>query len=377
MPYFERSDIDGTWRIGITAEDLAWLASKRDSLASKLRGDHPAYIRYDLAHSAESYGDQPWVEMSLPGSHLRVPYVILHDYRTAPTNATWGTADVRGQFQFPSDLLDHRHAMVDRFKAEDRLPKGDSICPRVADFSRDANGNPILSIERAWYTDQVGTNLTIDYPMRVPREMPRGICRTVREWDRAQGVDAARSLPSFQASKLANTIGVSIGVTCRSRDGRIALLQRRRAKNVAVYRNMWASPFGFAMSISKELSDGAHDLRELISLDYGHEFAQELGLEHDSFSAPRAVAICRDLPRGGKPQFFFEITTDYSLEEIADKLGKSSAEYSSRVRRVDRVNPEDDGNEVSPELTCFLALIASERGPRAVGVDGATPRAIR
>jgi hypothetical protein len=189
MPYFERSDIDGTWRIGITAEDLAWLASKRDSLASKLRGDQPAYIRYDLAHSAESYGDQPWVEMSLPGSHLRVPYVILHDYRTAPTNATWGTADVRGQFQFPSDLLDHRHAMVDRFKAEDRLPKGDSICPRVADFSRDVNGNPILSIERAWYTDQVGTNLTIDYPMRVPREMPRGICRTVREWDRAQGVD--------------------------------------------------------------------------------------------------------------------------------------------------------------------------------------------
>ena len=256
--------------------------------------------------------------------------------------------------------------MNERFTKEGRLFKGDSLCPRVAAFVLDGGTNPSFRIERAWYADQVGTNLTLDYPLPQPLRIGERDCRSVREWDRQQAVGDALDMPSFTASRLANTIGVSIGITCRTRDGGLALLRRQRAKNVAVYAGMWASPFAFALSIPKDLPDGRHRLRDLIGFDLGVEFADEVGLELSDFSPPRPVAFCRDVVRGGKPQFFFEMSTDVAFESIAERLGSKSAEYKSRVELVDAL-PDTAAINVAPELACFVALKALE----GVGHSGA------
>lgn len=68
-------------------------------------------------------------------------------------------------FGFPAALTEHRKAMIERMKKEGRI-KGDSRCPRIAGFKINKNGSLMFQIEIASYHDQVGTNLTIDYPLK-------------------------------------------------------------------------------------------------------------------------------------------------------------------------------------------------------------------
>jgi hypothetical protein len=359
MPTFEITP-EGSPRVGISPEDLAWLGTK---WLAWLRSSRSEYLRYDLTTAAHAYGNQPWLELQTASGCIQLPYTVIHDYRTA-SNPDWGSALIGGHFVFPPELLPHRAAMVRRFKREGRLPekKKNSLCPRLTGFSLYPDGRPRLVVERAMYTDQVGTNLTLDYPLTDPIEI-RGIrATTVREWDRVQSQGRTPALPEFETSRLANTIGVSIAVTCNTEKGAV-LLQRKRREEMAVHQRMWSTPFAFVLTLNPGIEDGLHDLATLISQDYGHEFAQELQMEHDAFTAPRPLALCRDLTRGGKPQFFFQISTDVSFEEIVRKVGKKGEEYSSPVRVLDHSQVGTDEMAIAPELLASATLLCGSPQP--------------
>ncbi len=353
MPTISLKQPDGSSiSVGVTLDEvLDWF--RRGS------GSGDQYLNYDFSYIAAQYGDLPWIRAHVNGHALEVPYTLVHDYRKHPS-ASWGIGNIGESYHFPAQLLAHRRSMVDRFTKEGRLfKKGDSLCPRVASFDVAASDEPLFQLERAWYTDQVGTNLTLDFPLSKPITVAAIECRTAREWDQASGIGRKEGLPEFSTSRLANTIGVSIGVTCRTKTGEPALLRRSRAKNVAVYAGMWASPFAFALALPKEISDGPHNMRDIISWDLGVEFAEELALDTSEFTEPRPVAFCRDVVRGGKPQFFFEMSTDVPFEDIATRLGKKNSEYTGRVSVVDSADNASHP-KVSPELACFIALHAQE-----------------
>jgi len=317
------------------------------------------FLDYSLSEVAKHY-DIPWVRISTPKGEISSPYLLLHDYRKMPQPLNWGTAKISTDFQFPAQLIPHRSKMVDIFQKKGLLSKGNSTCPRVARFQM-AGPVPHFELQRASYFDQVGTNLTIDYKLSQPIEINGRRCATVREWDVSQAQVKARGLPSFDQSQLANTIGVSIGITARTRNGRKVTIKRKRSSKVAVYANTWSTPFGFALALEQDFTrDKKFPIEDLIRRDYNHEFAEELGLQFSDFTAPKPLAFCRDLLRGGKPQFFLEAKALVPFEDLRKKLQDHTVEHKGRIKITqDSDSATRIDTRVSPEFKCLL-ILASE-----------------
>jgi hypothetical protein len=249
--------------------------------------------------------------------------------------------------------------MIQDFESRNLLKKGNQRCPRVKRFETQGE-TPNFVLQEAHYYDQVGTNLSVDYPLENPIVARGYECHSVRQWDIIQSQGEEKRLPKFEESRLANTLGVAIGISARSREGQTHWLQRRRAKDVATYAGMWHLPFSFALCIDDE-SRKATDLKSLIRFDLGHERGEELGgLEHSDFGELKPIAFCRDLARGGKPQLFLEMPCFVPFEQIRDKVQENTpaAEFSSKIEVV----PHDHGNlGYSSELACFLLLVEDRR----------------
>jgi len=348
LEYDAKRDI---WSLGPAATDLELLLT----LAEKFKGlfGKDEYIDYSPERAAEAYQDSRIEFIQTPDGRVRSPYQLLVDYRQRPAES-WGTVTFSGAYTFPGALETRRREMVEEFGQKKLLKKGNQPAPRVVtcDTSRET---PHFVLEAAHYHDQVGSNLTIDRPPFSPTITVRGVeCRCVREWDVAQANGQVKKLPTFEESRLANTIGVAIGITARSsRDGRWQWLRRKRSKEVAVYPGMWHVPFSFALAFD-EHSRTVNDLNTLIRFDLASERSEELaGLEVSDFGTLKPVAFCRDLARGGKPQFFFELPLRISLEDLLRRTKDTTEEFVGKIQPISELQ---EGPKVSPELVCFLLL---------------------
>lgn len=203
------------------------------------------------------------------------------------------------------------------------------------------------------YYDQVGTNLTLDYPFGLSFANGMDAAKNVREWDMAHSPDPG-IVPDLQDSQLANTVGVAVGVTAKDQFGQWQILKRLRDKHVAVYENQWHVPFSFALAWPEGFDPGEQmTISEFIRRDYGHELAEELrGIEASAFEPPRILAFCRDMVRGGKPQFFFEIRSRLTVEGLRARIRSDGAEYKNQTGVVDGVR-----SALSPELLAFAVLV--------------------
>ncbi len=345
MPYVKLQD--GT-EIGVTLEDLI------HSIKMLFSGSTP-HINYDLGCISRFYAKEPnWLTAHTTRGEVTAPYAILFDYRDRVPDRAWGHVTVGSAYSFPKELQSHREAMVAKFDSEGKLSKGNRPCPRVLSFERGTDGLPILTVHRAFYNDQVGTNLTPDEPLQPALKRGDFRCASVRSWDLAQAGSDER-LPAFSASRLANTIGVAIGITVPDKYGRPLVLRRKRTKKVAVYEGQWHVPFSFALAWTESLRAGdSLNLADLILPDYGHEFAEELrGLEITDFEPARPLAFCRDMVRAGKPQFFFEIKSRIPLEDLRKRIGPDALEYRGQVGVAD-----GQAVEMSPELLAFSLLVS-------------------
>ena len=332
-----------------TAQDLSYLLN----LVPWKRED---FLDYSLTEVSRHY-NVPWIKISTNKGEITAPYQLIHDYRQSTQKSNWGTAKITTDFEFPSALIPHRSKMVKIFEKKGLLKKGNSSCPRVASFQL-LNSAPHFDLQRASYFDQVGTNLTLDYRLTAPLSSNNKVCTTIREWDISQAQIQNDSLPSFKQSLLANTIGVSIGITAKTKDGKQVILKRKRSSKVAVYANTWSTPFGFALSLEQDVvRNKIISIEDLIRRDYNHEFAEELSLQFSDFTPPKPIAFCRDLLRGGKPQFFLETKALIPFEELRKKLIDHSNEYRGSIK----ITQEEDlktqiDTRVSPEFKCFLIL---------------------
>ncbi len=277
---------------------------------------------------------------------------MITDYRHSAASERCGTVSFEGSYSFPGALARHKKHMVDEFNRHKLLKKGNQPAARVKRCEI-KNGVPHFVLETAYYYDQVGSNLSLDYPFPEPIIVADRHCLSVREWDVAQAHGKTKRLPEFAQSKLANTIGVAIGITARSHDGRFHWLRRKRSKTVAVYPGMWHLPFSFALAIDDQ-AHTAKDVRALIRFDLGHERAEELGgLDYSDFGELRPLAFCRDLARGGKPQFFFDLPCLVPFEDLRRRAVDSTAEFAGKIELIS----EGEEEQYSPELACFLLLI--------------------
>jgi hypothetical protein len=76
-----------------------------------------------------------------------------------------------------------------------------------------------------------------------------------------------------------------------------------------------------------------------------------MGLEVSDFEPPRPLAFCRDLVRGGKPQFFFEMESRMLVDDLERKGGAENREYITAIQTADT-----NSTDYSPELLAFPLL---------------------
>ena len=311
------------------------------------------YINYDPIYSAGFYSLNIESELLRSSAHqFSTPYQLVFDYRAASAESSWGSAIIDGDYTFPLQLNSHKTTAVNMFEEKGWLKKKNNPAPRVKRYCKH-DGLPEITIEQATYYDQVGTNLTIDLPFTHPLTIETTNVKTIREWDTVQAKQN-HILPNFENSLLANTIGVAIAITTVDRVGHKHLIKRFRREDVAVYRNMWHLPFSFALYFDRNIHNKNEiDIKDLINFDLPNEFAEEMGLEMNDFRPIKPLAFCRDLARGGKPQFFLEMKSKLSFEELRKKAHDSTGEFKGNIQIFDF----EPHHQISPELAASMILL--------------------
>ena len=275
MPYIKSNGIQIEFGIGISEiiESLKLFSTKQNP-----------YLIYDVDHIRTIYQDEKinWLMINSPrlsGTPIFSPYEMVFDYRKEKIQGIWGDVKlIEKDFVFPSSLSKHKTEMVNQFKKKGKLYKGDGECVRIIDFSWSSIGIPQFTVQKASYYDQVGTNLTVDYPFSQPiRNYESAL--NVRDWDMEQAKTKDRP-PSFEKSKLANTIGVVVGVTAKDTLNRtVSLRCKRNKKTVAVYEGQWHVPVSFALAWPTLVNKiKIKQLSELIIQDWAQEFRSRVRL---------------------------------------------------------------------------------------------------
>lgn len=324
----------------------------------------PDGITYDPARLHAHYPTVRMITHPDASGDPRVPYTVEFLFTEHPEfDEHWGYAELlEKQYRLPPDLSGHRDAMVAAHPSQIAKKDDDqAIAPRVAHFHVGPGSAPFWKIEHATYRDQLATNMYPDAPLSPPVLVQR-VGRTassIREWDQfSAGLETG--LPSLDDSRLANTIGVAVGVTAKTKAGNEVILWRRRSNKVRIYQGMPHVPLSFALNLASGYDwHGAPALRDLILADYNAERAEELGVEQHFFGRLRPLAFCRDLARAGKPQFFFEKPSYLTFEELKTRITPNSPEFIGELEmlEVDAVPPAG----ASPELLAFIALRAARR----------------
>lgn len=343
MPYIRFSD--GT-EIGVSVEDIIY------ALKNLFKRNTPHLI-YDVDKIIGFYTNTlGWLTYTEPsGEVIKAPYTLEVDFRATNPEKHWGVVHCEIPYEFPNELLAYRTQMVSDFTAKGKLHKGNRACPRVKSFDLTSRGKLHLCVQRAMYFDQVGTNLTLDFPFNEKTLKSR--FENVRGWDLANGI-SPMVIPSFEQSKMANTIGIAVGITALDKFGKKQILKRMRTDNTAVYENQWHVPFSFALEWPDGFEPGERmTLSNMINRDYGHELAEEMpGIERSDFESPKLLAFCRDMIRGGKPQFFFEIRSRQPIETLQRQIRSDKVEYKNKTGIVEDLLPT-----LSPELIAFSLLV--------------------
>lgn len=343
-----------------SAEDYIWISQLLFSLKTQKKPMLNYRSDWLLAYYYKTC-DRSTLVRSRDGE-LIAPYEILYDYRKTG-NPDWGKYTFTGDFSLTSELAPVREELVGIFRKRGWLYKGDNICPRVQSVAI-REGELHIDIQKAHYFDQVATNLSLDYPLSHAHAEMLGVA-TLREWDLRQSETEKGVLPPYPDSRLANTIGVALAIVAKNRRKEKILLIRRRTRHVAVAQDLFVLPFSFSLNLENKLCvPHAGSIFDLIRSDFRFEQAEELGLEPNmiDFDRVKPLLFCRELVRGGKPQFFFEIELDVPFEDLKPMIresGSSKNEYKKKVMGLPvEVNPRIL-KKLSPELN---AVILAKQG---------------
>jgi hypothetical protein len=327
----------------------------RDEIPS---GDREREIEYDSVRLSEIYPHSNLLPFHTDDVPEAVPYEVLFDFRTNPgVRVAWGGVHVKQvEYAFPEQLESHRTAMLDQHPVDASKPSGKKVCPRVSRFWISSTNTPNCEVQFASYIDQVGSNMYPDALLPTPIRCSSKEATTVRQWDMyANNLDDR--LPTFERSKLANTIGVAVGIAAQRENGDEVIIWRRRGQTVHTYRGQPHVPFSFALNVRSPMDRvlGFTSIRDLIEWDFSAEQAEELAVEPEDFDDVQPLAWCRDLPRAGKPQLFLEMRCRLSYEELRSRIQKHSVgEFESNVEAMS-VNDGPPPN-ASTELKAYIAL---------------------
>ncbi len=290
--------------------------------------------------------------------NIRTPYEVIFDYRQN-SQVSWGVYTFNGTYKYPALFASLRKKIIEELKSKGKLNKGDNPSIRICDYSV-KDGQLSIIVQKARYFDQVGTNLILDRPFK--RDMIEEVqAKNMREWDRVQSNLRSGDLPSLSQSRLANTIGVGMGIRAKRNDGVEVIVLRKRSKNVMIGESKWGLPLSFALSYTEATLEENGTINKLIMGDLLVELSQELGIENESYDSTKIVPLmlCRELVRGGKPEFFLELESSISYENLTKKIKENESltpEFTNEIIGLTKQELISDSKYHSYAVLAYLAL---------------------
>jgi hypothetical protein len=271
------------------------------------------FLRPDVSWLLDTYTDEPRITDALP-------YKELARWTGAPEQSAPELEIQKASKEFilgsdPVELKAFQVEALQAFRNEGRMSRNDSIV-RLMDVGDDAK---TLRIQRALYSDQVQSNLVMDW------EGPHSLAsrlkiQTLRSFFQAQ---LHRRLPPLEDTRLANTIGISVVLLFRSEEGALTPYiplrtqsgMLRKGNRLALMEGTYTSTASGAL----RWRDDASTFQELVVADLLEELNQEVGIRAEDVSGLHPAGLCREFLRGGKPQLFFVGLTSLTEEELIER----------------------------------------------------------
>jgi len=290
---------------------------------------------------------------------VTLPYKEIINYVIKPNSRiSINAKNLHDDFRSSQEMLAATQRAFDRFKSK-RMLISDDTSVRIKLLKYNGNNRWNCDLQRAKYSDQVRTNLTLDFPMD----------SVIEETMRTLDLDDGNTLRPFDTSILANTIGVSAIWIMRktsnlNRRGKNLYFMMPRRNNTGVYNGMLGTISGVVLAPESNVFN-VDFLEDYLESEIRREFYEESGINNlidsrDIISDNIRIiplAFVRDLTRGGKPQFFFLILTDYVPSSKITKAFKSS--FNGMMEFDDSFFTRIPRYQISPETKLNLLYALS------------------
>jgi hypothetical protein len=261
------------------------------------------------------------------------------------------TADSHELKAFQSEALD-AFRNSGRMKVDNKIIRLSAI---------DETGKKLF-VQKAFYSDQAQSNLVLDWPGPHTLKKRKSI-DSLRTYIDGQYHSV---LPSFDDTRLANTIGVSAVLFFKSETGCWLPYLPLRARGGMSKKKRLAlaeGQFSATASGSAEWDDNATTFEHLFTADMYRELSQEARVPKDSITHLIPVSLCREFQRGGKPQLFYVGFTSMSEDELTNARRLSIQEEAHIPDR--KVEVEDEHLDFSQPNRMRRQIKKHGLGPEA------------
>jgi hypothetical protein len=314
-----------------------------------------SFIRYDKILDFYDASESREVAMKHKKEENRpiIPYKEEIDFIANPDSIIKIDGDIT-DYVMPAYLQKLTDANLATFLKKKPTTFDDPLV-RIKEYSRLQGNRYLCKVQKSTYFMQARTNLTIDLPLEGQGEL------TLRKTEMGN----TNSLKPFVDSILTNSVGVCGVVYYTKMSGKnnksargistskkYFFMKLRKAEE-GVYEKMLGTVSGVGTYIEdQKFSDlTAYATEQMII-----EFTRETGLGREAILFIKPLSFCRELARGGKPQFFFVIQIKSELTKTKEFKRRFQTSAEGTLEFFDEMftNRAFLFSALSPEFTTNL-----------------------
>jgi len=238
---------------------------------------------------------------------MLLPYVEVGNYIKEPDKYLHLKAEFSNPYNIASHIRDYCDILLTRYELLRELGQISFWAGPVASLANFDSKKGILTLRPAKYTDQMTTNMALHFRFRdvIDHDIElknRPVARDLRQLDCNEiDIGKVKKLKPFGESVLVNSVGICAMVLSSDE----YFMVPHRVDWVVREAGLRTVSVGHALKWDDSIREAR--LTSYLEERLRAEARQELGLTKNDIKEIIPLAFCRELDRGGKPQFFYLI----------------------------------------------------------------------
>jgi len=308
-------------------ELVKWLYKRAKEKYREATSNSTEFLTYDVERLLALYSNQPGrISEDIPYSE-EISWLRSTWEETVTATCKISVRAERDWFSLggsaDAEISAWQGGAYSRFREKGHASGEDTTVVRLNRLDHDSS---TLSLQRAKYSQQVKSNLTLDWK-------GEGLQNT---FGTLRGLLLARYrgvLPPLDEPLLANTVGIALVLLFKAESNEYLPYLPKRAANLAVFPRAYHCTASGATQapLTGRWEDGSLTFEDVFVSDMFTELDQEVGITAANVQDMIPVALCREYLRAGKPQLFFAGLTNLSRDELRER--RIEAIKRSRRRR--------------------------------------------